>query len=576
MLQRYHELNQAMLLAMVLITLGFTGCNKEPADDAAAVQKPPKPVSTMTLRRSSPSFARQTSATVAPWKAERIGFEQSGRVVEVIEPNEKVIARSIATGSQDLENGTVLARLDDERLRIALQTANADLEVAHRRIETNRVAIEQRLPAGIEAAEAEMQLAEKELDRAKRLTGVISQSEQDTIRTRASTARLRVDSAKAELAQAEAQQQALKAQLEQARQRISEVKRNLRNTILYSSFPGQVAEVHAVPGTFAEAGTPIVTVLMMDPMVVEFEVTAEASRRYQRGDSLNVAVADQHGGQRSLTGMVYTVDSVADPSTRTFTVTLHVRNRKESISDRASETTIAKTQSISPLNVGPMVTGDDRLLVDQEAIHVIDGKQYIWKITNRAADEASSVVDRVLKVQRLEVRTVGDAIPFLGKWNYVAIEFVDPSTVDIQRDLITGKLFFSSATSESMSIQEWTGNEVLLEDLQWTLRAGDIVRVSLPPENSAQGYYVPMKAIRRENEQSFVHVVDNSQSESIVRRIRINALNQSAASGESVQLSIEPAEPGDLKEGMQIVVGGTHFLNDGDRVRVVPDSEAPR
>lgn len=573
MLQRYHELNQAMILTLVLITVGISGCNKGPTDESASAPKPPRPVSTMTLRRSSPSFARHTSATVAPWKAERIGFEQNGRVVEVIEPNEKVIARSLGTESQ---NGTVLARLDDERLRIALQTAKADLEVSQRQMETNRVAIEQRLPAGIEAAQAEMLLSQRELGRAKKLAGAISQSEQDTIRTRASTARLQVESAKAELAQAEAQQLALEAQKGQAQQRISEVERNLRNTVLYSSFPGQVAEVHAVPGTFAEAGTPIVTVLMMDPMVVEFEVTAEASRRYQRGDSLNVSIADQRGGQRLLTGMVYTVDSVADPSTRTFTVTLHVRNQKESKHERALETTIARTHSISPLNVGPMVTGDDRLLVDQDAIHTIDGRQYIWRITNRATDQASSAIDRVLKVQRLEVRTVSESIPFLGKWNFVAIEFADPSKVDIQRDLITGRLFFNSVTSDSMSLQEWTGNEVLLEDLQWMLRAGDIVRVSLHPENSTEGFYVPMKAIRRENEQSFVHVLDTSKSESVVRRIRINASNRSAASDKSLQLSIESIEPDALKDGMQVIIGGTHFLNDGDRVRVISDSETPQ
>lgn len=573
MRNRHLGLNQILRVTLALLTFGVVGCKKNASDDAATFQKPPRPVSTMTLRRSSPSFARHTSATVAPWKAEQIGFEQNGRVVQVIEPNEKVIPRSFGTESQ---NGTVLARLDDEQLRISLQAANADLEVALRRMETNRVAIEQRLPAGIGAAKAEMLLAQKELKRARRLAGAISQSEQDTIKTRDSTARLQVDSAKAELAQAEAEQLALKAQLGAARQRISEVERNLRNTVLYSSFPGQVAEVHAVPGTYAEAGTPIVTVLMMDPMVVEFEVTAEASRRYQRGDSLNLAIADHRGGQRSLTGMVYTVDSVADPSTRTFTVTLHVRNQKGSKSERASETTIARTQTISPLNAGPMVTGDDRLLVDQNAIHTIEGKQYIWKITNRAADQASSASDRVLKVKRLEVRTVSEAIPFLGKWNFVAVEFADPSAVDIDRDLITGRLYFNNVASENMSLQDWTGGEVLLDDLQWMLRAGDIARVSLHPENSTEGYYVPMKAIRRENEQSFVHVLDTSQSETVVRRIQINTSNRSAASDTSLQLSIEPVEPDALKDEMQIIVGGTHFLNDGDRVRVVPDSETGR
>ena len=116
-----------------------------------------------------------------------------------------------------------------------------------------------------------------------------------TTRTRSATARLRVASAKAELAQANADQLALNAQVQQAAQRIAEAERNLKNTVLYSSFPGQVAEIHAVPGTYVKEGDPIVTIQMVDPMLVEFEVTAKDSCRYHRGDTLSVSVEGGDG-----------------------------------------------------------------------------------------------------------------------------------------------------------------------------------------------------------------------------------------------------------------------------------------
>lgn len=583
MFRQLQNLNPILLWGLSLFALTASGCSQTPNDETPSFQKPPAPVATMTLKRSSPSFARHTSATVAPWKAEQIGFEQAGRVVEVIEVNEKVIPRIEGADS----GGTVLARLDDERLRIALETVKADKEVAQRRLETNRVAIEKRLPAGIESAEAQLLLSKKELARAMKLANAISRSEQDTIKTRATTARLQVESAKAELIQAQAEQRALEALVAQAEQRISEAERNLRNSVLYSSFPGQVAEVHAVPGTFAEVGAPVVTVLMMDPMVVEFEVTAEASRRYQRGDSLSLMRTDKHGDLLLLTGMVYTVDSVADPNTRTFTITLHVRNAKESknkfalASDAPSRTPIARTHSISPLNVGSMVTGDNRLLVEQKAIHHINGKDYVWKITNRTAGEPSQVTDRTLTVNRLAVKTVSEVIPFLGKWKFVAVEFEDPAEIDVDRDLITGRLYFQTkielsdneGTANLPSLKDWTGNQVLIDDWQWQLRAGDVVQVKLLAEDSTEGFYVPMKAVRRENEQSFVHVVKTVEDDLIVRRVPIKVGKRSTASEKTLQLLIEPVEPNSLNEGMQVVVQGTHFLRDGDRVRPVAATE---
>ena len=566
-----------VLLMFALVMPGMVGCQNATDADADSFQKPPKPVSTMPLRNSSPSFPRYTSATVAPWKAERMGFEQAGRVVEVIEPGELVTAQ---TASSKSPGGTILARLDDERLRIAVEAINADIEVVQRRLETNRVLVENRIPAGIESAEAELQLAERELQRANRLSNAISQSELDAIRTRATTAQLQVTSAKAELDQARAEQAALEAQVRQSQQRMAEAQRNLRNATLYSSFPGQVAEIHAVPGTYAAAGDPIVTVLMMDPMVVEFETTAETSRRYQRGDILNLAVTDKSGTDRPLTGAVYNVDSVADPETRTFTVTLHVRNQKTSAIPPAiiaSAKQVARTKSISPLNAGSMIVADDRLLVDENAVHEIDGKTFVWKVTNRTADQSTTTEDRLLTVQPLEVRIVNEQrVSFLGRWNFIEVEFTDPEAIDVQRDLITGQLYFDDEIEGPISLEQWTVNEVMLDVEQWMLRAGDVARVALLPDQLATGFYVPMKAIRRENEQTFIHVVDSSNPQAIVRRVEVSVASQNSSAGESLLLQIESASNTPLEEGMEVVVGGTHFLKDGDRVRVVTSAEAGR
>lgn len=565
------------LLAVIGI---FAGCS--PTEDTSQpTVKPPKPVSVFSLQQTSPRHRKTVTGTVVPWKLERIGFEQPGRVAEVIEPNEMVIPRL-----DDNNTGTPLARLDDEPLRIAVEAARANVAVAKRNRDANQVAVMQRLPALVASAEAEAALADSEMERSSRLSrqNVISQSELDNAQTRKATTSSRLASAKADLAQAEAQQLALEAQVLQAEQELTEAVRNLRNTVLYSPFPAQVSQIHAVPGTYVKEGDPVVTVQMMDPMTIEFEVTARDSRRYRRGDILSVQVTDGAGMSRTLSAIVYHVDAIADPDARTFTVTLHVRNELDeshtrSIQDRDS---FAWTKQIMPLNIGPIVTGDKRLLVEHSAVHNIGGQAFVWRITNRRWGETTDPGNRILEVEKLAVRVTSDLIPFLGKWNFVAIEFLDPNvSIDIDRDLITGELFFKQAESNgprrplvpsapAPALDTWTVNRVLLDDQRWLLRSGDVAQISLVPEQPAAGFYVPMKAVREEQGETFIHVVRESSGELIVQRIFVDVIQSESIIDESVQLQIQGREPGELQEGMQIVAEGTHYLNDGDRVLISP------
>lgn len=575
MQSRYLKSTCCFVLSVCTLSLTiFGGCDADSNPTAGSAQKAPKPVSTMALKRSAPSFQNHTTASVAAWKSERIGFEQAGRVLQVIEPSEMVKGG----GSQGV--GDPLASLDDERFQIALDAAKADASVVKRRSDANRIAIKQRLPAAIETAEAQLRLAENEFARSKRLASSISKSELDIARTRASTARLRVESATSELAQAEAEQLALDAQIRQAEQRLAEAERNLKNTVLFSSFPGQIAEVHAVPGTYVKEGDPIVTVQMVDPMLVEFEVTADNSRRYQRGDTLAVTATNSLGQPQVLTGMVYTVDTIADDNTRTFTVSLHVRNKTESESlEIANEGNVARTEHIYPLNIGPIITGDKRLLVEENAVHQINGGSYVWRIANRDWNSPSNASHRELAVEKLKVKVTSGVLPFLGSWNFVAVEFEDPAVVDLERDLITGRLFFkrgAQTDEEAQSLQSWNGGRVLIEQVRWMLRAGDTVRVAMIPDSSVKGFYVPMKAVRREDGETFIHVLDDedrpadkAESNATVKRISVQVTSDDSVSGDTLLICIEPSGGAQLVEGMQIVVGGTHYLDDGDQVRIV-------
>ncbi|WP_417730366.1 HlyD family secretion protein [Rosistilla oblonga] len=518
-----------------------------------------------------------------PWKAEQIGFEVAGRVAEVIEPNESVTPQIGGVIDELPAGATPLARLDDEAFKIAAESAHASVEVAKLNRDANLVTIELQLPAQIESARAESDLADLELQRALELSrqNAISRSELDAAQTNASTAKSRLASAQADLAQAKARQLALNAQVLQANQQLSEAQRNLRNTVLFSPFPGQISQIHAVPGTYVKEGDPVVTVQMMDPMAIEFEVTARASRRYRRGDMLSVQVTDGNGTSRQLSGMVYRVDTVADPAARTFTVTLHVRNEidESGFESLHTDDPIAWTDQITPLNVGPIITGDQRLLVVREAVHTIGGETYVWKITNRRWGSPSPPGERLLSVTKVPVRITSDVIPYLGRWKFVAIEFTDPQVeMDVEHDLITGALHLKPQVSDSPSgsakknpsLEIWNGSQVMLDEQRWLLRSGDVVQISLTSNKPTDGYYVPMKAVREEQGLTFIHLIDNSESEPIARRVMVDVADGESVVGERVFLRIASTSQEKLHEGMQVVIEGTHYLNDGDRVMVSP------
>lgn len=251
---------------------------------------------------------------------------------------------------------------------------------------------------------------------------------------------------------------------------------------------------------------------------------------------------------------------------------------------------MARTRNIFPLNLGPIVTGDRRLLVERSAVHSLDGEHFVWKITNRTWDAPSLNDDRLLTVERILVNVTSDVIPFLGKWNFVAVEPENPASVNPERDMITGELYFGDSAkdqdkssggapeypAQARSLDGWTGNQVILDSPRWLLRSGDVVRVSLMTNKAAHGFYVPMKAVRKENDVTFIHVAVASRQDTTVRRIPVSVLTDDSVFGESMMLRIEPVESGSLQEGMQLVVGGTHFLNDGDHVRVVPAAGVDR
>lgn len=564
-------MSRLWLVGLLFAGLLLIGCAAESEGDRP--EKPPVPVSVIQPRRFPYAHRQLIAASVVPWKTEQIGFEIPGRISSVLEPMEEVSPRL------ELESAsppTVLARLESERFQIAVETANADLAVAEQRLAVNTVAIRKRLPTAISAAEAELELASAELSR---LTGLfqqnaVSRSEFDDARKVSKVAKSRLEAARAELDQAEAEQQALQAQISRARHALAEAKRNLKNTTLYSSFRGIVSETHTVPGSYVQPGEPVITVQMMDPVLVQFEVSSGDSRKYSRGDILEIYLGNSDGTRRSVNGMVYTVDSVADPNSRTYTVTLHVRNQKQWLSDRRQATQdVAETTGVYPLNLGPIITGDDRLMVEKECLHRFEGRSWIWKVTNRKWDQTSEASNRVLTVEPIEVVPGDTSVTLLGQWEFVPVQLPANAQVDVKRDLIVGELSFSNPSNAANPLA-WKERKVFIRQANWMLRAGDVVQVAMAQSQAGDGLYLPMKAVLYQNGKAWIHKIEtNGQTGdsnlATVKRVEVAVATRAYGTEDSIQIRVIPVVSGSVTEASTVVDSGTHFLNDGDQVRVV-------
>lgn len=557
----------AAIFSLLLLTSAGCGLQSSAPEQAAET---PRPVRVWVLHESTPGGSEIVTGSVDAWKTEQIGFEVAGRVRWVIEPEQEIEGRRLdRSGTRLLSEGSVLAQLDDERYRFAVESAAAAVEQAKRQKEAIEIEIARTLPARIQAAQADEKLAQLELNRLNRLiqTNSTSQSQVDQAAATLATATAQVATLEANLEAKRSEGRSAESQIRQAEQSLAEAERDLEDCSLYSSFRGQSAQVHVVPGSVVTNGAPVITVQMMDPMKVEVEVSSDVSRSLQHGDTLELQATDAHGEDVVLPGFVYMTDPVADPQTRTFTVTILTRNQKLRlpVPDELAGQPVARTSDVMPLNLD-FVDGGQSLLVEERAIHRDDHGPFLWRVNNRRFREASVGASPILEVEKLRVIPGDLSIPYLGNWTFVPITFADGVSFDVAKDMVAGELFVDDGDADS-----WDGTRMLFDQERWLLRPGDLVRVNLGAEQTTAGLYVPMKSILNEAGQSYLYVVDEGSEPAVARKVEVRLPD---ISGRSLQ-RIEPVS-GELSDGSQVVTEGVHYLYDGEPVTIAAQQETAR
>ncbi|MEP3477904.1 MAG: HlyD family efflux transporter periplasmic adaptor subunit [Fuerstiella sp.] len=538
----------------------FIGCGQ---DSEPKQQQAPRPVTVRPLLKTDPPNAAMVTASVGSWKQEAIGFEVGGRVEFVAEPNTEIEGRVVSEDGEVILEGTPIGRIESERYQLQVERAESEVRRADNTLKAAQVELEDGIPAQQAAAQASLNLAKVQYERSQSLFEKRAGSESDVDRDQAN-----FENAAAQIKQLDATKKAKEAEIEslrsallQAKQGLRDAERDLEDCTLYSSFRGQISEVSVVPGSVVSSAQAIATLQMMDPIKVELEVSAEESRRLHKSERLPVIATLPDGTKEEQDGYLYLIDPVADPLTRTFTITLLVMNRKLA-QDTDSEATAYTDQSwrldfkfLPGAEKGMLFVAEEALLKDENG-------WYLWMITNATVDSGLPP-DGKFKVRRLPVQLGERKLPFLGNWMFQQV-IVDDSEFVASRNMVAGRLLVEEGTPE-----QWNGDTLKIDSGgQWMLRPGDLVNVNLAVEQATQGYFVPMDAIVREDQNSYIFVVDALGEATSAKKVAIRVVDMSGGDSTSGMRRIEPVE-GESFDDLQLITQGAHYLVDGEPVKLV-------
>ncbi len=521
-----------------LLSLAFSvGCRNERTQEEAD----PRPITYVTLSTMNPGKTSRLTGSVESWKREDIGFEVAGRVMRVVEPGANIVGRTFDEQGKLLAEGTVLAEIDDERYQIAFAQAQAAANAA-------KTDLEEVIPQQLNQAEAALDLQQKEFDRYTALVAQESASTQELDRVEAA-----YRAAKARVAEVEAMRATKGSVLNTALAQVEQAKVNISDCKLYSPFTGQIARVHVIPGGYVLPGQAVVTLQMMDPLKVDIAVSPTRDARINYNDLVRVYAPTGD----ELEGYVYLKDTFADPATRTFLVTLLVRNKRirVGVPDELKGKGIAECRNLWKLDK-PDIGAQGNYYAEVKAIHQDDQGYYVWKVENLTRDQLYEDFDPVLTVRKVRVTPGEGRVPMLQVFTFR--ELTDFGELDPTTDIIAG----------GITVEVADGDTVLLVRERWIGRPGDVVGVGLKGEATPRGFYVPQEAIQFDGQKHFVAVAELAGDAYQVVHMPVTPTDTVGR-----LQRIDATKGAQLAEGMKVIVDGAHYVQPQDKVNPVDEIE---
>lgn len=286
-------IQQCKLIAAVTAIILTAGCGDEipPGTTSSTPTAIIKTAISVIELIEQPQFY-EASGTVFARTATTVSAKVMGEIREVrVQEGDKVTA------------GDILVVIDDSQLSARLQQSEAALA------EANQGA--QAAQAAFESAQASMELAEKTLRRYEMLikNESVSRQEFDEVKSR-------YNQAAGGLSQAKSMRDAAQNRIEQARAGLLAAKSSYDDTTVMAPYDAVVTGRLVDKGDLASPGVPLIQLDTTGSSEVQMVLPESHIRQVTIGDSLPVYIPSIQ--KEAMSGKVKTINSAADPSTRSF------------------------------------------------------------------------------------------------------------------------------------------------------------------------------------------------------------------------------------------------------------------
>ena len=250
-----------------------------------------------------------------------------------------------------VSKGSVLVRLDDRDARIRLTTTREQVEQQKKAVDQAVAALRQsqaRLGvkdgeifnieafSQVKSTRANLDLAEKELQRAEKLfgTGDVSRSTLDQRRAQRDALLGQLDESRSNAAVAikaintsEAQVASAKSAVATAQTQVAQAEKSLTDTIIYAPISGYISERVADPGEYISPNTPnskIATIVRTSPLRMKIDVPEQSIGKVARGQGISLQTSAYP--DRNFAGTVVRISPNLNATARTLTVEAEVPN----------------------------------------------------------------------------------------------------------------------------------------------------------------------------------------------------------------------------------------------------------
>ncbi len=477
---------------------------------------PTRPVTVIELTQQDFARERTLTGVVELYREEDIGFEIDGRVTTVL--NEGLEVRGPVFNEQGdlIRQGDPIAAMESARYGSQVGALQARLDAARR---------------NLQALAARVTLAQQTLKR------------QQSILAEGAGAQQAVDDAQGAFDQAIAQLAAQRATVQEVTRRLDTATEDLGDAVLFAPFSGRITKVHISEGAVVQVGMPIVTLTLMDPVRIQVEVSADDERDIETGDRAVIWPKDPLlGGERmAVNAIVFEKSAVADPALRTFRIDMIARNLRRHVDQLNPELAgLPNINEYLPVvreyqgEDGPMFVPVDSILSDDDGAYVLR----LPGVSFHSGGKRSAVGKHI--PEKVPV-TLGAQYTTVVNWTF--------RSVVANRNLTEGDFLILNPLPNY--IHGVAGGRP-----QWLLRPRDLIPVQFSLSATAPGFYVPNRAITLIRDREVVYVVEDG-----IATARPVSVHDSFE-------ELRRIEGEGISSGTNVVVGGVHYISDGQPVIV--------